>query len=315
MWFLVSSTAFAVAPGHWHPTDLAPLSTRFHDSSAKLQEVLADREGTAKTLAAALLEYEESLDLLGSRAPAAERARCDELQEGFKDHREALQTFANKLVEDYDAAFRRSVARAAGGTYAELQECEAEIERGALPGMPGQKTPNMACEGPNLNQTFATAVDADPELARDLDELLARPWPQTTIEQEPQAVIDGTSWLLVREVVQGVAGETLSGIETSDGLSRLDLANRAVEATGQADMDVLHAELAQLEAETTASRAALGEPILAAAEAVLAKKSAETGWCANPRTLGACVGPDAGRDVLAAVTSNKKVQKAGQISR
>jgi hypothetical protein len=64
-------------------------------------------------------------------------------------------------------------------------------------------------------------------------------------------VIDGTSWLLVRDVVKGVAADTLSGIETSDGLSRLDLANRAAEADDQAEMDALEADLAKLEAETT----------------------------------------------------------------
>jgi hypothetical protein len=312
MWFLLSAAALAQAPGHWHPTDLAPLSTRFHESSTKLQVVLADREATAKTLANALLEYEEALDLLGGRAPARERERCDTLQEEFKDHRDELQTFANTLVEDYDAAFRRSVARAAGPTFPELQECEATISSG----LPGMSTPNALCEGPNLNQTFATAVDADPELARDLDEVLARPWPQMSIPQEPQAVIGGTSWLGVRDVVQGVAADTLTGIETSDGLGRLDLANRAAEIDDPSELEALEAELAELEAETTASRAALGEPILTAAEGVLAKKdAADTGWCANPRTLGACAGSDAGRDLLAQVTSHKKVRKAAEISR
>jgi hypothetical protein len=151
----------------------AALVALHHESATKLQAVLADREATAKTLAAALLEYEEALDLLGDRRPRESGHGATSLQEDFKDHRVALQSFANTLVEDYDAAFRRSVARAAGPTFPDLQECRRRSSRArcracrAAHAEPGLRRRN-------LNQTFATAVDADPDLAHDLDEVLAR---------------------------------------------------------------------------------------------------------------------------------------------
>jgi hypothetical protein len=310
MWLLLVSPALAAAPGHWHPTDLAPLSTRFAETSSKLQVVLEDRESTAKTLADALLEYEEALDLMGDRATVAERTRCDAMQEQFKDHRLELQTFAEHLVEDYDAAFRRAVAKAAGPGFADLQECPSKIATGpSLPGMPGASSPNPDCEGPDLNQTFAKAVDADPDLERDLAEVLSRNWPEIEIRSEPQPPVDGTRWLMVRDLVVAVAKDTLTGIENSDSLARLDLAQRAAE-TDAAGLVGLRDELAKIETKTSDSRAALGGPILEAADGVLAKKAPGTGWCANPRALGACTGDDAGADTLSTVAANKKVKKA-----
>jgi hypothetical protein len=314
MW-LFTSVAFGAAPGHWHPSDLAPLSALYAESSAKLRSVLADRESSGQAFADAILEYEEALDLLGPDAPAAEREHLAELESDFKSLRLEVQLFAETLVGDYDSAFRRAVARAAGPSFYELQECQAhiEVEGTSMPGLPADTIDNPACEGPNLNATLAAKADADPELKADLDEIVARPWPQIAATVAPRPVLGGEPrWVSVRAVVAGVAGESLEGIASSDALARMELSSEVLEAGDDPEaLADLRTKADAIDQNTATSRATVGAPILAAARTVLTKRSDDPpiGWCPYPSRLGGCLGAEA-PDVATALVNHKKVRKA-----
>ena len=307
---MLTSLAFAEAPGHWHPNDLAPLSKLYADSSDRLREVLVQREAEGQALAQAILRYEEALDLLGGDAPAAEREHHAALEDDFKEMRLQVQSFADTLVADYDAAFRRAIARAAGPPFPDLQECEARMSTGpTMPGLPSDSEPNPACEGENLNATLAAKADADPRLKADLDEIVARPWPTITVAAQPRPVLGGEPrWVSLRDVVAAVAGDALSGIEASDALARMELSSQLADlGDDPAALDALRVKAEQIDAQTAASRAAIGGPVLSAARAALEKRRDDPpiGWCVYPELLGGCAGEEAG-GVVEDLARNRK---------
>ncbi len=313
---MLTSLAFAEAPGHWHPNDLAPLSKLYEESSTRLREVLPQREAEGQALAQAILQYEEALDLLGAEAPATEREHQAALEDDFKVDWIVVQSFADTLITDYDAAFRAAIERAAGPTFPDLQECAAQVDLWeGMPGFPSDMEPNPACEGEDLNATLAAKVDSDPQLKVELDEIVVRPWPEVTLPTEPRPVLGGEPrWVSVRALVAGVAGDALSGIEASDALARMELQSELAQAGADpAAHDALRIKAERIDAQTAASRAAVGAPVLAAARKALAKRGDDPpiGWCAHPMLLGGCVGQEA-PGVVEELASDRKVRKSAQ---
>lgn len=312
MWMMWLASALAAPVGHWHPDDLAPLSKGFAESSEKLQVPYGEASAKVEALASALRAYREGLDVLGERAPAAERERLEALEAAYAKQHAALQGFADQVIGDYDAAFTGAVERAAAAR-GETQQCPSTIPDGGprIPGRPSKVVANPECVGEDLNAALAAAVDADPELAAAIAEILGRTWPEVTLPAEPQAVVGtGERWILVRELLVAGARDAMRRIENED-----DLARTKIEAgleSESPDVEALKAEVKGIEAKTAAARAALAAPALAAAEKALAKRKGEpaTAWCANPVALGGCVGTDVTGDLLGPVLDDKKVAKA-----
>lgn len=313
MWFWLAA-AHAAPVGYWHPDDLGPLSNRFVDTSEKLRGPFEARSASAEQLAAALREYQEALDLLGSRAPAAERERLEGLQHEFQRQHAVLQQFADELIADYDTVFMSAVERAVVAR-GEVVQCAAELRQGpSLPGVPSRTVPNPECTGENLNASLASTVDADPALEAGLADILSRPWPTLALESAQQAPIGGGErWLSVRDLMVAGVRDRLRAIDLHDDEAR-DRIDAAIESGASTEaLKALGPEADRIDAETAAARAALAAPILAAAEKRMAKKWAAepaTGWCANPVPLGACTGTDASRELVGRLVDDKKVKQA-----
>ncbi|MEQ1502080.1 MAG: hypothetical protein ABMB14_07605 [Myxococcota bacterium] len=314
MWVWLATAVSAAPVGHWHPDDLAPISTRFASSSEKLQQPFEARSTAADQVAAALREYRESLDLLGDAAPAAERERLDQLEQEFQRQHAVLQAFADQLVGDYDAAFMAAVDRAVKAR-GEVEQCPSTVRAGpSIPGIPPKVAPNPDCHGADLNASLASTVDTDPELGAALDEILGRPWPTVAVDRTPQAPIGGGArWLGVHDLVVAGARAELQDIEITDDQDRGEI-DAAIESGATIDqLKLLEPKAKAIEARTAGARAALAAPVLAAANKTIAKKWASepaTGWCANPRLLGGCTGDDAARDLVARLLDDKRVAKA-----
>jgi hypothetical protein len=314
MWTWLVATALAAPVGFWHPDDLAPRSELFVSSSERLQQPFEDRSGQAESLANALREYREGLDLLGDRAPAAERDRLEALEKEFQRQHAVLQDFADRLVADYDQAFTTAVERAVKAK-GEVVECQATIRSGpALPGVPSREQKNPDCQGEDLNAALAATVDADAALKAAVEEVLARPWPELGLASEAQAPVGGGErWIAVRDLLLAGARPKLQQIEAADDEARMKI-DAAIEGGATVEeLKALEPEAERIEQETAAKRAALAAPVLAAAEGRMAKKWAgepATGWCANPVALGGCTGEDASRVLVARLLEDKKVAKS-----
>lgn len=312
MWMMWLASAGAAPVGFWHPDDLAPLSRSFAESSEALQAPYGEASAKVEALAAALRAYREGLDLLGDRAPAADRERLEALEADYAKQYAALQAFADQVIGDYDAAFTAAVERAAAAK-GETVQCAATIPDGGprIPGRPAKVTKNPDCVGEDLNAALAAAVDADPVLKGAIDEVLGRSWPAVALRVEARPVVGaGERWVLVRDLLLAGARDALRRLEDQDDLARTKI--EAALEEGAPDVEALKAEVKGIEANTAAARAALAAPALAAAEKALAKRKGEpaTAWCANPVALGGCAGADATADLLGPLLDDKKVRKA-----
>lgn len=314
LWSVVVAWAAPVEPvGFWHPDDLAPLSVRYRTTSDALREgPFGERSTRLAQVATALQDYREALDLLGAKAPAAERARLDDLERQFARENATLQAFADALVGDYDREFRAAVDRALAKKGA-VEECPATVQKGPpLPGVPSK--PNPDCHGKNLNEELARAVDGDKALEASLDALLAREWPTITVSAAAQAPVGGAErWIAVRDLVRQGAADRLTVIRREDDDQRTEI-EAAIESGASADdLKKLEPRAKEIEAATAAKRAALAAPMLAAADATMAKKwSGEpaTGWCANPALLGGCTGEDQTKALVPRLMESPQMKKA-----
>lgn len=297
--------------GHYHPADLSPLSQVFLAASEHLTGPFEKQSSAIERYAGALRQYREALDLLGPQAAPAERERLAALEKDYHRQEAILQAFADDVVDDFDTQMRAAVERALV-SLGEVQRCIDQIPDGPqVPGLRPRSKDNPECVGPNRNQQVATAMDADALLARAVDGLLARAWPEVTLPSEPQAPTDGAGrWLLVRHLLVAGARDQLRAIDNADDEARMEIGA----ALEQDDVDpaALKARVDQIAADTAAARSAFAAPLLSLALERAAKWKGEpaVGLCANPRLLGGCTGDDASSELVGRLLDDKKLAKA-----
>lgn len=317
MWLLaLISTAFAAPTGFWHPADLAAESRRFTEANEAVASTWEQVSRRSDTYARALRDYRAALDLLGSRAPAAERERLASLEKDFNRQQAVVRAFAETFVEDFDAEFSAAAERARKAQGGTIVECRATVADGPqVPGLRPRTRANPDCEGDDLNGALAERVDADPKLKAALDEMMALDWPPLKLEASPVPVVGGGErYVSVLSVMQKGAGPTLRAIEQADDRARLPFEAALEEGATPEQLAAKVAEARKITEQTAARRAKAAAPVLAAADAVLAKaqKKGEpaTGWCAQPEVFGGCSGADASGELVGRLLAQKKVKKA-----
>jgi hypothetical protein len=309
MWFALLSVA---AADTWHPADVAALSRQFDRLAARQSAVFEERNRAAAGLSAALRDYRTALDTLGERAPVAERAALEDLEESYNAQFARLQAFADRAVGESEAAFQEALARALPRLGLTDPPCAKERPVGnmRLPGMPVRMEANPDCTGADRNADVSAAMDADPVLGAFVDAALAADWPGLALTAlEPVPVVgSGTRWVGVTPFTRATAGRALMRVEEQDDLERskagLDLATPE-EAT--ALLDTARA----IAARTAAARAGVADPLLRAAEKVAARWEKEgepaTAWCARPAALGGCLGEDATSALLKRLLADRRI--------
>jgi len=312
---LVLQAALA-APAHYDPAEVTGNSRLFARAAETAGTTFRDREVKSEAVAAALLEYEEALDLLGGRAPDGERARLGEIRERFQREHAVVQAFVSAVSDDFETAFEQSLARAVADGHDGAVECAAKIPVGhRLPGLPPRTEDNPACVGEDLNELLATQLDADPTLQATVEAILSIDWPDITVPTNPQPPIGaGERALLVRSVVEALAGDVLADIRRHDEDQRLTFQAAIEEGAPPETLRSLLDDARRVSEQTAAARAACAGPILSAAEARMERwhrrGEPQTAWCANPPLLGGCTIPDATADLLPRLTADRSLQKA-----
>jgi hypothetical protein len=314
MWLALLPLTALAAGGFYHPADVAAASKLYAKAADQAGGAFEDHQRGAESLSRALLDYELALDLLGDRAPAAERQRLDALTKEFNRERAVLEAFANTMMEDFDAEFSAAMERALA-KHAGAKECERTIADGpAVPGIGGRSKPNPACTGEDLNEKIAAAMDADAKLQKSIGEILSLKWPEVALDAAPQAPIGGDArWISVDAFFRGAAKDALKKIDREDAEAREKFEAAIEEGADKDKLAGLVAEADKVTAETAKKRAALGAPVLSAADATLgkwAKKEGATGWCAQPALLGGCTGTDATKELSERLKADKKVAGA-----
>ncbi len=307
-------TSIAAAGGHYHPVEVAAASSQYQRASAGAGAQMAALQERAAMLSTALADYEEALDLMGEHAPKGDRERLAQQTVSYNRQFAVAQAFADELVADFDAEFTAAMTRA---TPAGAVECQPMVPDGR--GVPGMRQPmkkNPDCTGDDLNGAIAQAMDADPTLKAAIDEILTLSWPAL----EPQADVtatrvgEGEPYIDVGEFFRSVWPDRLDRIRREDSKQRLDFEAAIEEGATAQDLAQMTSKAQQITAATAQRRAALGQPVFAAADKSFAKwaKSGREipSWCAQPQALGGCDGTDASDELGRQLLTDKRIGKA-----
>jgi hypothetical protein len=109
------------------------------------------------------------------------------------------------------------------------------------------------------------------------------------------------------------APDAVRAIDRADDEARVRIDASLEDGADAAELKALEADGQAIAAATRTRRAELAAPVLAAADAALAKwgkTDGATGWCAQPKPLGGCLGDDVTREVVDRLLEDKKVAKA-----
>lgn len=301
---LLLHTALA-GGGFYHPSDVAAVSERFVEASDTSAGRATTAQKQARTLAAALLDYEEALDLLGIE----DRTRHDALQTQYQRDFAVLQAFVDEQIERFDNAFGSALARALEA-HPGAARCKRDVAVGrALPGMAARTEPNPECTGSDLNQALATAIDADTQLEAELDALAKQAWP--ALELPIEAVSAGSErWVSAPRFFRAHSREALKQIRDADYDARLDFQVAIEQGASKDELQAMVEKAKGVDARTAAQRRNVAQPALERAAAVFAKKAPDASWCPQPAVLGGCTGTDATGELSELLLADKKLVKA-----
>jgi hypothetical protein len=309
--------AAALGADHYDPSTIAAASQRFAESSAASAPAFSAAQRRAAVVAEGVVAWEVGLDLLGERAPAAERAAFLEVWRSFSREKAVLQQSAQARADAYEAAFQDAVRRALISIgAADATACSAAPSGPRLlPGFGGGSA--AACPGADRSAEVAAAVDRDPALAKALTRIAAEPWPTLTVPDAPSPPIEGDAKraVAIERLVAAKAPTALQRIAEQDEADRLPI-YAALEEGASIEEQRGFLELARsITARTAERRAALTADLLAAWAKQRDAGKTDLGWCARPATLGGCGLPTVEPDALPASwlkTLDKAEQAAGR---
>lgn len=296
---------FSVAlAGFYHPADVAGESARYAEASGVSASKAAEAQRKARALATALGDFEEANGVLGT-GPSARHAA---LQKQYNRDLAVLQQFVDQQIEAFDLAFQAALQRALAA-HPGARRCQREIPKGKpLPGMRARMERNPECQGDDLNQGLAGAMDNDAVLAGALKQVNSRAWPDFEIEQQPLAV-DGDRWISAPRFFRAHLRDPLRQIRAADAEERSAFYVAIEQGASQQELEGMVEAAKGIDAKTAARRLAVGAPILARAEVVFAKKAPGAAWCAQPVVFGGCAGQDATDALQAVLLADKKLTK------
>lgn len=304
-WFVtLYSSAFAGTPAFYHPDDIAAKSTQFAAASEAVGPKFEAGDKQVEQLGKATGRLELGTALLGAKA-------TPELQKWTSDTRRQvtgqylrLQKHVELIQGDFSNVFGAALNRVLPGLTAgkDARECAASGVAAMMH--------RTDCTGEDLNASLAAALDKDTKLQTNLQEILSVEWPAVAITPQAQATVAVTG--AERWVSIWALGERFAKTKLTDRETTLDAALEALsdslEAREKGALDAAEAARKQWSTDVGAD----GDALRSAAEATLAKqKSAPTawGWCANPKSLGGCVGEDATTSVIDLLAADKKFSR------
>lgn len=300
------AAALAAEPAYYHPDDVAKASTLFGKVAESIGPAFEERQGRISSYGDALAQLELGVALLGTSAPAELSAWSTGTRRKIVGETLRLQKHVDLLQEDYARVFGDALNRALPGASKgyEVTECGAT----GVYAMMGK----TQCKGTNLNPKLGAALDADVALQKELASIAGVEWPAFTAPSQaaPVVALTGTArWINGGAVAQELLGETIKARQATLE-SAIDALASDEGELGPAEIEkargLKQAYLDKLGADGEVLRTAISGALGRAA-----KKGgpAEVGWCANPPSLGGCVGEDVTKSVVELLEADKRFGK------
>lgn len=311
---LLCGSALAAGEGYYHPDDVAAKSRRFAEAASSVGPAWEMAQSAASRTGKALTDLDLGVALLGEAAPAGVADRAKATRKASTAQFLSLQRHVDLIQEDYGQSFQAAMDRALrkvdkGGA---LVVC---TQGGGLAGRFGPGGPGAAsCAGDDMNGALASAIDADPELARALADIASVPWPALDLPSLTEAALPLTgdgAWIQAAPVARALIGELLitRQEQLEDALAPLEEGLEVSDADAIARAASLRADWERALAK---DGAALRVELIAALARAEKRKTVPSGigFCANPPALGGCVGSDVTDAVLPALLADAKLTKA-----
>lgn len=306
--------SLAQAGGFYDPQEISTHSTLYKQAADVAGSKAQREERRAQVIAGALVEYEESIDLLGSLAPQAVIDHQNSLKVAYNRDFAVLKAFVYTMLDDFDAEFTQAMV-AAVGTFPDSVQCAKMRPMGkALPGLPQRMEPNPECKGRDLNKELAEKMDGDPALNKAIKEILALTWPEIRQSSDAQAATSDGQWISLQAFLKPSATRQLQAIRREDKLARADLELALTEEIAKEERSKLVAEAREITKAIAKKRAELVAATLQAVAKLNDKRAKKNlpaySWCATPKSLGGCTGTPTSEEEIESLRANKKVQQA-----
>lgn len=310
LFVLMTTVASAAEPAYYSPDAVAGASTTF----ARFAEVATPHFETLQrelaVSAKSIDVLDTSVNLLGDRVtPELESYRDGlrrELTRGYMQAQAHVGWFEDASTSIFTQALERELA-SMEGEYT-LSVCKARTGMAAISG-PGASI--KTCEGTDLNPQLAKALDNSKALSEVVDQLTSEPWPSVQVQGSEQPVLPwiGSEDYINLALVERALSERMKGLNQDLDDELLPLEEALADTKTPEGKEAL-AQADALRQAYEAEVAAWGESLLQVIEKPLAKKGLQVGLCANPESLGGCVGQDRTDEAIKILKADKKVQKA-----
>lgn len=304
---LLCTSARAAQPAWYDPDEVAGHSAVFAQAADELGPRYAELEGQLRKLSQPLEDLELATALAGDRLSGDSRAWSLQTRRTVAAAHLQAQRHVDLVQEDYARVFGAALQRAleVEGQGYTVKECSGGSGIQALMGR------GRSCEGEDLSAALARRMDQDAQLASDVAEINAVPWPTVQVDGAEQPVIPLTgsgSWFSLATVARTLWRDRL--IERGDDLDR-QLAPIDDELAAGDEAALASAQEAR--AAYDSALAADGEVLLALIQQALEKKAKkggdDVGACINPSTLGGCAGQDRTGEILDLLQGDRRLLK------
>lgn len=307
---LLTNVASAAEPAYYSPDAVAGASAtfaRFADVAAPHFETLQlELAKSAKSIDV----LDTSVNLLGDRVTPELTAYRDgmrrDLTKGYMQAQAHVGWFEDASTSIFTQALEREL-KALEGQY-ELNVCRARTGMSAIT---GPSSSMKQCDGKDLNPQLAKKLDASKALTDVVDQLTSEPWPSVQVQGTEQAVLPwiGSQDYINLALVDRALSERMKDFNQALDDELLPLED-ALADTKTEDGKAALAKADALRETYESDVAGWGNTLLGLIEKPLDKKGLELGLCANPESLGGCVGTDRTKEAIEILKADKKVQKA-----
>lgn len=289
------------ASGWYNPDKVASNSETFKRYADSVQPKAAEMESGLAKASLQVQELDLGVNLLGARAPAELVAYRDALRKQYAHQGLEAQSFNDWFQDTSSSVFMQALEFAIEDLDGDVKECAP-----AAGGIAGIAGPGMMagpkCDGDDLSETLAVALDASTDLTAVVDQLLGEAWPTVALdgqEWEPVPLSGTTGYIRIAPLAEALLTEQLDALdaELERDLRPLDLSDEGDKAKAVALRQAYEGDIATQ-----------GDRLFDAI--AKATKDQDLGLCANPPALGGCSGKDRSKELLPTLAQDKKVLKA-----
>ncbi|MAA80443.1 MAG: hypothetical protein CL916_14400 [Deltaproteobacteria bacterium] len=217
------------------------------------------------------------------------------ISNAYEKNAMASQEFLNSFVMDYSGHYENHT-----GNYLKAHPKAVSCKPSPF---------GNSCKGTDISESIAKKLDANEELQKGIDEVMARTWPKTSLpsKQFPTIALTGTEHFISLDIfAQSLFGKKIAGHHKwyEQQYQKLDT---NAEQGKKAAKDLYQEFESRLQQDKQTIEKAL--KVLIKKRKKKDPRYLSLGYCGNPAETGGCAGKDITQEVLKEIIEYKKSKK------